>query len=221
MSLDSVVECLPAARGGTCAGAPGVCVPLREGARCTAGVRELSKFHSHPALPAACLQFQDVQGAHALLNADRPEFQSLYYYRPYMYALRACPAAPAPFRFFSEPARSHPRRLATPRRAGCMNVDWVWNRDTQNVGYINYTRVMWSDHSYSYDDSAYQVCAHGCNTLARTQATMGRNKPVWGFQGSSWQSARILTVPCIYVGLCAQTGPPCARKAKRGRRRIR
>jgi hypothetical protein len=36
---------LPAARGGTCAGAPGVCVLVRQGARCTAGVREASKCH--------------------------------------------------------------------------------------------------------------------------------------------------------------------------------
>jgi hypothetical protein len=49
------------------------------------------------------------------------------------------------------------RRRAARDESICMNVEWAWNRDTQNVGYINYTRVMWSDHSYSYDDSAYQV----------------------------------------------------------------
>jgi len=54
----------------------------------------------------------DIQATHALLACNRPEFQSLYFYRPWM--------------------------------------------PTQNAGYINYTRVLWSDHSYSYGDSAYQ-----------------------------------------------------------------
>jgi len=30
------------------------------------------------------------------------------------------------------------------------------NRGRQNVGYINYTRIAWGDHSYAYDSSKYQ-----------------------------------------------------------------
>ena len=36
--------------------------------------------------PPRVAQFEDLQGAHALLYANRAEFQSLYYYRPWMYA---------------------------------------------------------------------------------------------------------------------------------------
>lgn len=32
---------------------------------------------------------------------------------------------------------------------------WIYRR-RQNEGYINYTRIAWSDHSYAYDSSKYQ-----------------------------------------------------------------
>ena len=55
------------------------------------------------------------------------------------------------------------RLCSAPRAADppghCPPGGWGRNRQTQNEGYINYTRVMWSDHSYSYDNSAYQVRA--------------------------------------------------------------
>ena len=116
-----------------------------------------------PPRPPRVAQFEDLQGAHALLYANRAEFQSLYYYRPWMYAplcvflcLSALPSLPP-----RPPI--HIRLCSAPRAADppghCPPGGWGRNRQTQNEGYINYTRVMWSDHSYSYDNSAYQVRA--------------------------------------------------------------
>ena len=101
-----------------------------------------------------------------------------------------------------------------------MNVDWAWNRDTQNVGYINYTRVMWSDHSYSYDDSAYQVVRPAARAGSQASNTkMGRKQTRLG--GEFMAIGTHSDYSFCLCRLCAQTGPPCARRAKRGRRRIR
>lgn len=87
-----------------------------------------------------------------------------------------------------------------------MPVYLAWIRDTQNVGYINYDRVMWSDHSYSYDDSAYQV---------RENFEIERDKRVWGLM-EAYDNRH-----AFWLFLCLFLGPPCPRQAKRGRRRIR
>lgn len=63
---------MPAARGGTCAGAPGVCVAVRKGARCTAGVREVSKFHL-PSLQrgAMWVEFHNVTFITCVVERER------------------------------------------------------------------------------------------------------------------------------------------------------
>ena len=52
------------------------------------------------------------------------------------------------------------------------------------------------------------------HALALKQATLkwGENKPVW--EGSSWQSARILTIPFVYVGCAHKQDPPAHAKQK-------
>jgi len=46
------------------------------------------------------------------------------------------------------------------------------------------------------------------------QLKWGETKPSGGFIGSSWQSARILTVPFVYVGCVHKQDPPAHAKQK-------
>jgi hypothetical protein len=87
------------------------------------------------------VQFEDVQAAHGLFSSDRVETQSLYYYRPWM----CVPTFTCPLRvhFFCCAAASRWQRR------GHLIDPPVWRRQHQNEGYINYTRIAWSDHSYS------------------------------------------------------------------------